>query len=533
MKKFYFLAVAAVIALSSSATNYTFSADRNVNGLASPSVTNSSEASAFKATDNLSLLTSSEVAVKADTDDETTWTSLGTGTWVEGPLDAYSDIKSGVTHELEIFQSDSNPNIYRMVPYGEGSELATLLSRTNTNYFYIDVTTADKVLGYGDYNTNHHVAFFNSFLVSQIVPESNFNGEGYGVYDATARTVSFPAKSFAISISGSWYTTNNDGKFMIYLPGADVKDYSFSSQADLCSDDNVINFSVSAGADIADIKAVIMDGNYTAAENVLAYAAANGQSINRDKNYTFTDEEAGVYSIIIAALDADGNVKDGATHWVQIIDDNDDDWEELGAGVYTDPILYDATYLNATKDYDVTVERSISNPSRFRFKSPFGEIFTSYNISHSGHEHYIYIDMTDPEAVVVELSLTGLAVNYGQIRIWSVNGRYSGNTADELKEYGYGISTYDDATNTITFPAKSLFYQEPEYANGSWYAAQYEGKLVLPEFSTGPGLGAIETIEADAAGETEYYNLQGIRIAEPEQGIFIIRQGGKTAKILK
>lgn len=529
MKKFYFLAVSAALALSSTAADFTFSANRNVNGLTSPTVTNASETTALKATDSQSLTLMSDISVKAtDTDDET-WTSIGTGTWVEGPLDMFSDIKSGVTHELEIFQSDSNPNIYRMIPYGEGTEVATLLGRANTNYFYVDVTTADKVLGYGDY-TNNHIAFFNAFEVAQNVPEGGFNGSEYGVYDDAAKTVSFPANGFGLKTGGSWYYSNVDGKFMIYLPGADVKDYSFSSQSDLCSDNNIINFSVSAGADIADIKLLIMGGNYTATTQVLEVVASNGQSITRDKNYTFTDEEAGVYSIMFAALDSEGNVKDGATHWVQILDDNDSDWEEVGAGVYSDPVLYDAQYLSAVREYNVTVERSLSNPNRLRFKSPFGEAFAAYNVSHAGHDHYIYIDMTDPEAVVVDLSLTGFAVSYGQIRVWSVNGRYSGNTADELKEYGYGISTYDEATNTITFPAKSLFYQEAEYADGSWFTVQNEGQLVLPEFND---LGAIGTIEADTIGEVEYYNLQGIRIAEPEKGIFLMRQGGKTSKVLK
>ncbi|MDE7411287.1 MAG: hypothetical protein K2M94_04530 [Paramuribaculum sp.] len=530
MKKIYFLAVSAALALSSTAADFTFSANRNVNGLTSPAVSNASETTVLKAVDSQLLTYTSDISVKATTaTDEESWTSIGTGTWVEGPLDMFSDIKSGVTHELEIFQSDSNPNIYRMIPYGEGSELATLLGRANTNYFYVDVTTADKVLGYGDY-TDKHIMFFNSFEVTQNVPEGGFNGTEYGVYDDAAKTVSFPVNGFGLKTGGSWYYSNVDGKFMIYFPGAAVKDYSFSSHADLCRDDNIINFSVTAGADIADIKAVIMDGNYTASTEVLAYAATNGQSITRDKNYTFTDEEAGVYTIILAALDSEGNVKDGATHWVQILDDNDSDWKEVGAGVYSDPILKDAGYLSVVRDYDVTVQRSESNPNRLRFKSPFGEVFANYNVSHTGHEHYIYIDITDPEAVVVELSLSGLAVSYGQIRVWSVNGRYSGNTADELKGYGYGISTYDEATNTITFPAKSLFYQEAEYANGSWFTVQNEGKLVLPNLDN---LGAIGTVEADNIGGVEYYNLQGIRVAEPEKGIFLMRQGGKATKVLK
>lgn len=47
----------------------------------------------------------------------------------------------------------------------------------------------------------------------------------------------------------------------------------------------------------------------------------------------------------------------------------------------------------------------------------------------------------------------------------------------------------------------------------------------------GAGVEEIETVEYSAP--VEYFNLQGIRIAEPENGIFIKRQGGKVSKIIK
>ena len=43
---------------------------------------------------------------------------------------------------------------------------------------------------------------------------------------------------------------------------------------------------------------------------------------------------------------------------------------------------------------------------------------------------------------------------------------------------------------------------------------------------------AIEAIEADTTAPVEYFNLQGIRVANPENGLYIRRQGGKAAKVL-
>ena len=44
---------------------------------------------------------------------------------------------------------------------------------------------------------------------------------------------------------------------------------------------------------------------------------------------------------------------------------------------------------------------------------------------------------------------------------------------------------------------------------------------------------AIDAIKAEAEGAAEYYNLQGIRVSNPENGIFIKRQGGKSVKVVR
>ncbi len=43
---------------------------------------------------------------------------------------------------------------------------------------------------------------------------------------------------------------------------------------------------------------------------------------------------------------------------------------------------------------------------------------------------------------------------------------------------------------------------------------------------------AIENVEVDANAPVEYYNLQGVKVANPENGIFIKKQGNKTTKVV-
>ncbi len=45
-------------------------------------------------------------------------------------------------------------------------------------------------------------------------------------------------------------------------------------------------------------------------------------------------------------------------------------------------------------------------------------------------------------------------------------------------------------------------------------------------------LTGIESIETDANAPVEYYNLQGVKVANPEKGLFIKKQGSKTTKVV-
>ncbi|MDE5849739.1 MAG: hypothetical protein K2H38_06330 [Muribaculaceae bacterium] len=46
------------------------------------------------------------------------------------------------------------------------------------------------------------------------------------------------------------------------------------------------------------------------------------------------------------------------------------------------------------------------------------------------------------------------------------------------------------------------------------------------------GTSAVENVAIDENAPVEYYNLQGVRVANPENGLYIKRQGNKTVKVL-
>ena len=50
-------------------------------------------------------------------------------------------------------------------------------------------------------------------------------------------------------------------------------------------------------------------------------------------------------------------------------------------------------------------------------------------------------------------------------------------------------------------------------------------------FYNNTGYTAVETIGADEA-DVEYYTLQGVRVSNPTPGIYIVRRGAKTSKMV-
>ena len=46
------------------------------------------------------------------------------------------------------------------------------------------------------------------------------------------------------------------------------------------------------------------------------------------------------------------------------------------------------------------------------------------------------------------------------------------------------------------------------------------------------GSTAVEDITVNANAPKEYFNLQGVRVDNPENGLFIVRQGKKVSKVL-
>lgn len=543
MKKFYSILASAVFALSAAATTQLTESDlqhaTNVNvatnvdysKLASKATQGENQiriSAAEWLKNSVTPLTGIGDLVGGDDDDDPTptpgeWKSIGTGAWAEGPLDIFTDITSGEQWAVEIEENEGIPGYYRLIPYCEGNPF---FDSADDTYLYIHAEDPDKVYTVGEDDAEDFIPL-GRFPISQLCPEGGW--DDYNVYGTLAdNVISFPANSHALYYNNGFYQSNTDGKFKIYLPGADVKDYSFSTLAYACNDDETILFMVNkAGADIATIKLMILAGSYPANANNLNYVAQDApNTIEAGKVYSFTNENAGVYTIFIVALDADGNLQDGAAEWVHILKDDADNWKVLGTGTFEDPLISSAQYTSSNMVFEnVTIEVNKENPDYFRIVEPYSQL-EDYAVSHNSHSHYIYIDATDPDAVKVELSPVGLSISYGDMSVWSPLDRYT-DTADELKEYGYGVASYDKDSHTINFPENSLYFAENQYNRNQLFLNDNAGSLTLPDPA------GVENIASDNVNApVEFFNLQGVRVDNPSTGIFIRRQGSNVNKIV-
>lgn len=216
-----------------------------------------------------------------------------------------------------------------------------------------------------------------------------------------------------------------------------------------------------------------------------------------------------------------------------------DGWQLAGYGV--DPV---------TMPYDVVVEKNTSaeydGVELYRIVNPYGPNtpLYQYNTDPNDGKGYILFSLMVPQFVMaLPMTYSGLEDEYGSYLNYNFEGYgyifgdvlFEDNPnwtlqdivdAFELEE----ISTYEN--NLVTFqnccfsdkmqPTSPLIWQD-EQGN----PIIYPSTLTLPS----DGNDGVDSVNADFDGTVKYYNLQGIQVENPGNGIYIKQEGGKTFKV--
>lgn len=214
-------------------------------------------------------------------------------------------------------------------------------------------------------------------------------------------------------------------------------------------------------------------------------------------------------------------------------------WTPVGEGEFRDGLTYsiyrkegDMGSEDNVPVCNVAVYRNVEDPNYIRVMNPFGPYMKQFYTNGEFTSYPVYLDLTDPENVVWELQDTGIRDSEGQIYFMSAQyGAYIFQlTEAQIVEWGIKNITYAD--NVISFPKGSVLLGVPK-GNNQWSVGNN-----LPEYNTYLSLpkdwnSAVSNITVeDNDAPVEYYNLQGVRVANPENGLYIQRQGKTAKKVL-
>ncbi|MDE6485392.1 MAG: carboxypeptidase-like regulatory domain-containing protein [Duncaniella sp.] len=388
--------------------------------------------------------------------DLTKWTSLGKAQYTDGFLyAAYSVTTPFPAYEVDAYVSKTNENQYMLYDIYPTSYLneeeiyAQTDGKPSTVIFTVNPEDNSVEADFDLYLTD--TSDGSAFTVTPDEP-GKYNG-GNIIFGEGAFYCNYDGQAYAWSLA-----------FDVKLPGA--KDYSFSvaSMSDLCNADNKWSFAFAAGTDVAAIKYGIFSGIFSASEGNLGYVGENGSTIEEGAyNYQFKAEDAaGYYTLVAAALDADGNVVGGGAIYFYVNHDlNPEEWVSLGKVDFTDDTFEPLFFRNPTyPTYKVELLENKATPGMLCMVNPYKNMPT-YGVMFEGHSdcnHYITIDATT--STYVEIPTVPMGVNLGD--------------GDDLSLESGRPGTISEGH--LTFPTRGLIVYK---ANLDGYYANQSGEFNL------------------------------------------------------
>lgn len=482
-------------------------------------------------------------------DENITWESRGKVTFVDGFFSAFKDLPQGEEMLVDMEEAAETPGLYRLVnPYAEWSAVKdgkAQYDATGNYYFVIHAEDPAWVWAEGGdlgvildglpTKLHSNVHSLIDAVGLDVMKEKKPEAGG----ELTDGVISFPVSfkngyeisTFAITAKGVQWVANSENKLRIKFEGAVEPDYSLSIETKECIGlGEPVNVKVTAGSGIAQIKVRVSPEAHIGQGSYFNTAVAEGETLASGETCSFPAVEGqDIYTVTVVGLDANGKQKSQWLTWVSVYTDQQEGWTEMGEGTFSDAFFPIFGYTQENCSYKVKVERNTANSGLFRVVDPFMNhpaAAEGGKMCEENHSHYMYIDATNPEEVRVTRSNSGIDMGHGMMTIWSVLDAGT-EDAQTLKSYGYQIASYNKATNTISFPPTSIYagcstqnYCELIHNNTA-------GSLVLPESTAVDGIGS--TADESAV---EWYDLTGTRVSTPAKGLYIMKQGTRTRKVV-
>lgn len=549
MKKFYSLAISAIVACSAwAASGFTYVGPVEAKAKAQNPTQFKQNIAKVEGSRSLDVIPQQQdvkATQSADTKAISMWTAIeGTGTICD---DAFTTFFNADPQEWEVtFEKHRALNVYRIQnPYANHPLYGSSCTTDATHYMYINFDDPNNVYfcdANGDYavfDTGVTTTQYGNLEISTYSWYANSNGQaveaGMGGVIKNG-VISFPDQTLIVRLTGyqngKWQFGNNSKQMRIKLPGA--KDYSITmASAGHCVHGDKMEFAVSFGVDVTAAMYSFLPGPYAPA-GWEADIAVNGAKFPAESGvYTYPNEvtkNTGVFLMIVTLDDSGAYQEAGLVEFA--LDGPEDAWETFANPGHFYEGTISVGYGFDAVDYDVTVQRNKTDNNLYRIVNPYTNgswtPAEEADVCQKG-DHYFYINASNPQQVYVETSATGVSFDDGSIMLNSqayIEKFYT--FKQSYAEYG----TMDD-NGLITFDGGALGFNLQRDPGNMYGVSRGSTKLQLPENRDLAGISEIANDAIDANAPVEYYNLQGMRILNVENnpGLYIRKQGNTTSKV--
>ena len=228
-----------------------------------------------------------------------------------------------------------------------------------------------------------------------------------------------------------------------------------------------------------------------------------------------TPNSSALMPVMYIGLDDDG----------KIYYDAENSWTLMSANTF-DSSTNVATFQTAEDILNATEEGEVAAKTYVRWRGQVAPF--TWNAETSQFEKNTAIpqgDASTPGMGIFEIN----EVQYIVVPVKSAtNGTRGSSVAVYNLADGTEVASWD-SLGAVDYYVGSVTARANEDGTAYIYVAGHKDCFGILKFT--PGASAIESIAADNAA-VEYYNLQGVKVAKAENGLFIKKQGGKATKVV-
>ena len=228
-----------------------------------------------------------------------------------------------------------------------------------------------------------------------------------------------------------------------------------------------------------------------------------------------TPDKSALMPVMYIGLDDDG----------KIYYDAENSWTLMSANTF-DSSTNVATFQTAEDILNATEEGEVAAKTYVRWRGQVAPF--TWNAETAQFEKNTAI----PQGNASTPGMGIFEINEVQYIVVPVTSATNGTRGSSVAVYnladGTEVASWD-SLGAVDYYVGSVTARANEDGTAYIYVAGHKDCFGILKFT--PGASAIESIAADNAA-VEYYNLQGVKVAKAENGLFIKKQGGKATKVV-